>query len=107
MTSVNDAVKTGNGKILGVFRTIPTLAREVVERQIELLKKADIDSVYAFGGTSEPLCETPVELNRIGIVQLNGLNPIAAASEAGIEIENTAESGLIDFEQLNSFWQLE
>ena len=107
MTSVNDAVKTGNGKILGVFRTIPTLAREVVERQIELLKKAGIGSVYALGGTSEPLCETPVELNRIGIVQLNGLNPIAAASEAGIEIENTAESGLIDFEQLNSFWQLE
>jgi hypothetical protein len=31
---------------------------------------------------------------------------VAAAVEAGIEIENVAESGLIDFEQLGSFWKL-
>ena len=45
-------------------------------------------------------------MNRIGVVQLGGLNPVAAAVEAGIEIENIAESGLIDFEQLHSFWKL-
>ena len=45
-------------------------------------------------------------MNRIGIVQLSGLNPIAAAYEAGIEIENISESGLIDYEQLHSFWQI-
>ena len=106
MTSVNETVKTGNGKILGVFRTIPALTREVVEGKISLLKEAGIGSVFTLGNTSEPLCETPVELNRIGIVQLSGLNPIAAASEAGIEIENIAESGLIDFERLHSFWQI-
>jgi len=58
------------------------------------------------GNTSEPLCQIPVGLNRIGIVQLSGLNPIAAASEAGIEIENMAESGLIDFEQLRSIREI-
>jgi len=58
------------------------------------------------GETSEPVCQVPVSLNRIGIVQLGGLNPVAAAVEAGIEIENIAESGLIDFQQLQSFWQL-
>jgi repressor of nif and glnA expression len=47
-----------------------------------------------------------VALNRIGVVQLGGLNPVAAAVEAGIEIENIAESGLIDFQQMRSFWQL-
>ena len=45
-------------------------------------------------------------LNRIGIIQLGGLNPVAAAVEAGIEIENIAENGLIDFEQLQPVWQL-
>jgi repressor of nif and glnA expression len=78
----------------------------VVEEKIALLKDAGIGGVYALGNISEPLCQIPVALNRIGIVQLSGLNPIAAASEAGIEIENVAESGLIAFEQLHSFWQI-
>ena len=106
MTSVSETVKTGNGKILGVFRTIPALTREVVEDKIALLREAGIGGVSTVGNVSEPLCQIPVALNRIGIVQLSGLNPIAAAYEAGIEIENIAESGLIDFEQLHSFWQL-
>jgi len=29
----------------------------------------------------------------------------AAAVEAGIDIESIAESGLIEFEQLHSFWK--
>ncbi|MFC1958098.1 NrpR regulatory domain-containing protein, partial [Chloroflexota bacterium] len=106
MTSISETVKTGNGRILGVFRTIPALLRGVCEEKIALLKKAGIGGVHALGNTSEPLCQIPIALNRIGIVQLSGLNPIAAASEAGIEIENVAESGLIDFEQLQSFWQI-
>ena len=106
MTSVGEASRTGNGKILGVFRTIPAPAREVVEEKIAMLKEAGIGGVYAIGNTSESLCQIPVALNRIGIVQLGGLNPVAAAVEAGIEIENIAESGLIDFQQLRSFWQL-
>ena len=100
MTSVGEASKTGNGKILGVFRTIPAPAKEVVEEKIAMLKEAGIDGVYAVGNTSEPLYQIPVALNRIGIIQLGGLNPVAAAVEAGIEIENIAESGLIDFQQL-------
>jgi ribosomal-protein-alanine N-acetyltransferase len=45
-------------------------------------------------------------LNRVGIVLLGGLNPVAAAFEAGIDVTNVAESGLIDFQRLTSFWQL-
>ncbi len=106
MTSVSEAAKTRNGKILGVFRIIPAPARAVVEQKIAMLKEVGIGGVYALGNTSEPLCQIPVGLNRVGIVQLGGLNPIAAAVEVGIEIENLAESGLIDFQQLVSFWQL-
>lgn len=107
MTEVGEASKTGDGKILGVFRTIPATTREIVERKIALLKEAGIGGVYAIGSTSEPLCQIPVGVNRVGIVQLSGLNPVAAACEAGIEIENIAESGLIDFERLKSFWKLQ
>jgi repressor of nif and glnA expression len=106
MTSVGEAAKTGHGKILGVFRTIPAPARVAVEEKIAKLREVGIGGVYALGDTSEPLCQIPVTLNRVGIVQLGGLNPVAAAFEAGIEIENIAESGLIDFQKLHSFWQL-
>ena len=106
MTSVGETARTGNGKILGVFRTVPAPTREVAEREIALLKEAGIGGVYSLGNTSEPLCQIPVAMNRLGVVQLSGLNPIAAACEAGIEVENIAESGLIDYAQLQSFWQL-
>ena len=106
MTSVSEAAKTGHGKIIGVFRTIPAPARVIFEDNIAVLKEAGIDGIYALGNTSQPICQIPVGLNRVGIVQLGGLNPVAAAVEAGIEIENIAESGLIDFQQLQPVWQI-
>ena len=62
--------------------------------------------VGALGNTSDPMCQIAVGLNRVGMVLLGGLNPVAAAVESGVEIENIAESGLIEFQQLKSFWQL-
>lgn len=106
MTSVGEAAITGKGKILGNFRTIPAPAREVLEETVKALKEISIGGVFTLGQTSEPVCQISVAMNRIGVVQLGGLNPVAAAVEAGIEIENIAESGLIDFRQLHSFWQL-
>ena len=106
MTSVSEAAKTGNGKIVGVFRTIPAPAKGILEEKVARLKEVGIHGVYAIGNTSEPICQIPVGLNQIGVVQLGGLNPVAAAVEAGIEIENIAESGLIDYQQLVSVWQL-
>jgi len=106
MTSVGQAARTGSGKILGVFRTIPAPAREVVEEIAARLLAVGIGGIYALGNTSESLCQIPVALNRVGLIQLGGLNPVAAAVEAGIEIENIAESGMVDFDELKSFWEL-
>ena len=58
------------------------------------------------GNTSEPVCEIPVELNRIGIILLNGLNPVAAAQEAGVEVENYGMSTVIDYQNLIKFEEL-
>ena len=106
MTSVGDASRTGNGKILANFREIPAPSRLIVEEVITRLKEAGIGGVYVLGNTSEPVCQIAIGLNRVGVVLLGGLNPVAAAVEAGIEVENIAESGMIDFQQLVSVWQL-
>lgn len=106
MTSVGEVAETGNGKILANFREIPAPSRAIVEEKVAMLKETGIGGVYALGNTSEPICQITVDLNRVGIVLLGGLNPVAAAVEAGIEVESIAESGLIDYQQLKSFWQL-
>jgi repressor of nif and glnA expression len=106
MTSVGQAARTGGGKILGAFRTIPAPARQAVAEIKVKLEAVGITGIYALGDISEPLCQIPVALNRVGLIQLGGLNPVAAAVEAGIEIENIAESGLIDYERLQSYREL-
>lgn len=106
MTSVGEAAKTGNGRILANFREIPAPARTTVEEKVAMLKEVGIGGVHVLGNTSQTVCQIQVGLNRVGMVLLGGLNPVAAAVETGIEIENIAESGMIDFQQLTSIWQL-
>ena len=106
MTSVSEAIKTGNGKILANFREAPASARSMAAEVIDSLKNAGISGVYALGNTSEPICQIPVRMNQVGMVLLGGLNPLAAAFEAGIGVENIGESGTLDFEQFTSFWDL-
>jgi repressor of nif and glnA expression len=58
------------------------------------------------GDTSQSVGEVPVELNKIGMIILGGLNPVAAALEAGIEAENHAMSTVIDYQNLKKFKEL-
>ncbi len=106
MTNVGDAARTGNGMILANFREIPAPSRPIVEETVATLNEAGIGGVYVLGNTSEPVCQIAVGLNRVGLVLLGGFNPVAAAVETGIEVDNIGESGMIDFEQLQSFWKL-
>ena len=41
-----------------------------------------------------------MELNKIGMVLLGGLNPVAAVEEAGIETENYAMSTVMEYREL-------
>ena len=106
MTSVSEAARTGNGKILANFREMPALVRSLASEKIAALKEAGIGGVYVLGNTSEPICQISVGLNRVGMVLLGGLNPLAAAVEAGVDVENIGESGIVDFEQLTSIRDL-
>ena len=106
MTSVSEAAETGNGKLLSVFRSIPAPARAVVEEKLAALRETGINGVYILGNTSEPICQVDVGMNRVGMVLLSRLNPLAAVVEAGIPVESIAESGLIDFRQLTGVYNL-
>jgi len=106
MTSVEEAARTGNGRILANFRELPAPSRSTVEETVSQLKEVGINGVYVLGNTGEAVCQVALGLNRIGMVLLGGLNPVAAAVEAGVEVDNFSESGLLDFERLVSFWDL-
>jgi len=106
MTSVGEVARKGEGKILANFREIPVQCRPIAETVISRLKEAGLGGLLVMGNTSEPVCEVPVELNRVGMILIGGLNPVAAAEEAGIEAENIAMGSVIDYKQLRSVWEL-
>jgi len=106
MTSVSEVAEKGEGKLLANFREIPTLCRPAAEKVVAKLKEAKIGGLLVMGNTSEPVCQMTVEPNRIGMVLLGGLNPVAAAGEADIEIENHAMSTVLEYEKLTKFEEL-
>jgi repressor of nif and glnA expression len=106
MTSVREVVTSGNGKILANFREIPAFCRPVAEGVIAELKEAGLGGLLLMGNTSEAVCEIPVELNKVGVILLGGLNPVAAAEEAGIEAENHAMSTIMEYRKLIKFGEL-
>jgi len=106
MTSVKAAAESGDGKILANFREIPAICRPIAEEVVDKLKAASLNALFLLGDTSEPVCEIPVEVNRIGMILLGGLNPTAAAEEAGIETENFAMSTIMEYKNLSSIWEL-
>jgi repressor of nif and glnA expression len=103
MTSVSEVAREGNGKILASFCEIPAIARSNAEAIIKDLEVADIKSLVMLGRRGEPVYQLPVAANRVGMVLADGLNPVAAAVEAGTEVINHPMSGSIDFGKLEHF----
>jgi len=106
MTSVTQVVKTGEGKILATYREIPALCQPTAQEVVAKLEKAGVEGLMVMGNPSETVCEIQVELNRIGVILINGLNPVAAAVEAGLEVENRGMSTVIDYQDLVNFEEL-
>ena len=103
MTSVKDAARRGDGRILANFRDVPAPSRSLVESIILDFRKAGIHGVLSMGEVSEAICEVPVDLNKLGLILIGGLNPVCCAREAGIESENKAMSTIMNFEELIPF----
>jgi repressor of nif and glnA expression len=106
MTSVRQAAEQGEGKILANFREVPVPALKLAGGLIASLRKAGIGGVLAIGEIGEPVCQIPVDMNRVGMILYGGLNPVACAHEAGIEVENRAMSTVMEYQELQNFWEL-
>jgi repressor of nif and glnA expression len=103
MTSVRDVVKTGQGRVLANFREIPAMCRPLAEQVIAHLKRAGMNGLLLMGNTSETVCEVSVELNKVGIVLLGGLNPVAAVEESGLQTDTHAMSTVMEYRDLVNF----
>jgi repressor of nif and glnA expression len=62
--------------------------------------------IVELGEISEAVCQVPVDLNTCGMVLLGGLNPVAAAAEAGYEASYRAMSTILPWSSLHSIWDL-
>ncbi|MEN8614403.1 NrpR regulatory domain-containing protein [Dehalogenimonas sp. THU2] len=103
MTTVAEAARRGAGKILANFREVPAMSLPLVRDLMSKLERAGIRGLVSMGESAKPVCEVPVGLNKAGMVLCGGLNPVAAAAEAGIGTRNRAMSGLMDFRSLENF----
>ena len=101
MTSVRQVVEQGEGKILANFREIPALSRPLVDDIIDDFNKVGINGILSIGGIGHPICQTHVDINKIGMILVGGLNPVAAAYEAGFEVDNKAMSTMMEYEKLH------
>jgi len=103
---VKDAARRGDGRILANFRDVPAPSRSLVESIISDFRKADINGVLSMGETSEPVCEVPVDTNKVGLILIGGLNPVCCAQEEGIESENLAMSCVMDYREMKKFSEI-
>jgi repressor of nif and glnA expression len=106
MTSVRQAADQGEGKILANFREIPVPALKLVDKLIISLRNSGIGGMLAIGEIGEPICQIPVDINRVGMILYGGLNPVACAHETGVDVENRAMSTVMEYQELQNFWEL-
>ncbi len=103
MTSVREAALTGNGEILANFREIPAPCEHLAREVLQGLRSAGLGGLLLMGNTSENIGEVAVDMNKIGMILVGGLNPVAAAREAGIEAENRSMSTVMEYRDLVTY----
>ena len=103
MTSVRKVAEQGEGRIMANFREIPAVCRPLAGEILSELKQARLGGLVMMGETSESVCGIPMELNKVGMILIGGLNPVAAAEEAGIGAENKAMSTVVEYKDLKEF----
>lgn len=106
MTSVKEVVKRGEGKILANFREIPSLGRSLVENIMADFKNVGIGGALSIGTVGNSICQTDVDINKVGMILVGGLNPVAAAYEEGFDVDNKAMSTVMEYEDLRSIDEL-
>ena len=102
-TDVTSAIAENNGKILASFREIPVVSMREAEILTEKMANKGLGGTILFGKPNQPMLDVPVGVDKVGTLVVGGLNPIAAAEEAGISTESKAMSTLYEYSRLLTF----
>ncbi|HPU30477.1 MAG TPA: NrpR regulatory domain-containing protein, partial [Syntrophorhabdaceae bacterium] len=103
MTDVIKAMKTSSGKILASLREIPIVSLKEAVNLTEKMAAKGFNGTIVFGKPNQPLLDVPVGVDKVGMIIVGGLNPIAAVEESGIFTDNMAMSTLFEYSRLQSF----
>lgn len=107
MTDYTGAIRKGNGRIGVGFREVPADSRDRVIDLIEKLKEVGLGGFLMVGWPGQPLLEIPVPEGRAGAVVIGGLNPIAILEETGTRIQSRAMAGMVEYERLFHYKEME
>ncbi len=102
-TDVSGVMTRNNGGVLASFREIPLVSLKEAETLKERMSRKGIGQNIIFGKPNQPLLDVPVGIDKVGMIVAGGLNPIAAAEEAGISTESKAMSTLYEYSRLLTF----
>jgi repressor of nif and glnA expression len=103
MTDVIGAVKNHSGRILASFREIPVVCLDEATRLSRKMAERGIGGILLIGEPNKPLLEVPVGIDKVGMVIVGGLNPVAAIEESGIPTESKAMSTLHEYSGLTDY----
>ncbi len=107
MTDYLGATGNGNGLIGAGFREIPAQTRDRVVDIAARLEEIGLGGFLIIGAPDGDVSEIPVSEGNIGAIVIGGLNPIAILEEAGFEVHSRALSGLVPYDRLFSYVDLE
>lgn len=102
-TDVAGAVAGNNGRILASMREIPVASIREAEVLKEKMFHKGLGGSILFGKPNQPMLDVPVGIDKVGMLVVGGLNPIAAVEEAGISTESKAMSTLCEYSRLLAF----
>lgn len=106
-TNYTGAISNGNG-IIGIgFRELPSDSYDLVVNLAEKLEKIGLGAFMEIGRPGQALFNIPVHEGCLGAVVVGGLNPVAILEEDGIRVEAKALSGLLPFNKLIHYEELE
>lgn len=103
MTDIISAVKNGYGRVLASFREIPIVCLDKVKEIYSIMLEKGFKGILMFGEPNQPLLDIPVGMDRVGMIVVGGLNPVAAVEEANIRTYTSAISTLYDYQAMVDF----
>ncbi|MBI4978086.1 MAG: DUF128 domain-containing protein [Spirochaetes bacterium] len=107
MTSYIGAITNGFGRIGASFREFPASSAQTVKKIAKELVAIGLGGFLEIGKANQPLFNIPVNEGRVGAVVIGGLNPVSIFEENGIRVLSQTLAGLIEYERLFHYTELE